>query len=105
MSGILRLSGILSGAKFWRVQFGGADQAVDHGRARAYGIGSSKQIFSRFTGDNRFVRKRVLLQVLSGTADANIRFEELRSLLDALGFAERIKAIITYLSAPAWRRS
>jgi hypothetical protein len=30
-------------------------------------------------------------QVLSGTADANIRFEDLRSLLGALGFAERIK--------------
>jgi len=37
------------------------------------------------------VRKRVLRQVLQGTADANIRFEELRSLLSALGFAERIK--------------
>jgi hypothetical protein len=37
------------------------------------------------------VRKRVLLQVLSGTADANIRFEDLRSLLGALGFVERIK--------------
>ena len=37
------------------------------------------------------MRKRVLLQVLSGTADANIRFEDLQSLLGALGFAERIK--------------
>ena len=37
------------------------------------------------------MRKRVLRQVLQGTADANIRFEELRSLLSALGFAERIK--------------
>jgi outer membrane protein assembly factor BamB len=31
------------------------------------------------------------LQVLQGNADANIRFEDLRSLLSALGFAERIK--------------
>jgi hypothetical protein len=38
----------------------------------------------------RFVRKQLLLRVLSGTADANIRFDELRSLLAALGFAERI---------------
>ena len=37
------------------------------------------------------MRKRVLLQVLQGTADANIRFEELRSLLGAFGFAERIR--------------
>ena len=37
------------------------------------------------------MRKRVLRQVLQGTADANIRFEELRSLLSAMGFAERIK--------------
>jgi len=43
------------------------------------------------SSDNGRVRKRVLLQVLSGTADANIRFEDLRSLLGALGFAERIK--------------
>jgi hypothetical protein len=40
---------------------------------------------------NGRVRKRVLLQVLSGTADANIRFEDLRSLLRSFGFAERIK--------------
>jgi hypothetical protein len=29
--------------------------------------------------------------VLQGNADANIRFEELRTLLIALGFTERIK--------------
>jgi len=37
------------------------------------------------------MRKQVLLQVLQGSADANIRFDNLRSLLIALGFAERIK--------------
>ena len=37
------------------------------------------------------MRKRVLLQILQGTADANIRFEDLRSLLGALGFGERIR--------------
>ena len=37
------------------------------------------------------VRKQILLQVLQGNADANIRFEDLRSLLKAIGFAERIK--------------
>lgn len=41
--------------------------------------------------DNGLVRKRVLQQVLQGTADANIRFEDLRSLLSALGFTERIR--------------
>ena len=40
---------------------------------------------------NEGVRKRVLLQVLRGTADANIRFEDLRSLLTAFGFVERVK--------------
>ena len=33
----------------------------------------------------------MLLQILQGTADANVRFDDLRSLLSALGFAERIK--------------
>jgi hypothetical protein len=37
------------------------------------------------------VRLRVLQQVLSGASDANVRFEDLRSLLAALGFAERIR--------------
>lgn len=39
----------------------------------------------------RFVGKQILLKVLSGTADANIRFDDLRSLLMTLGFAERVK--------------
>ncbi len=34
------------------------------------------------------------MQVLQGTADANIRFEDLRSLLGALGFVERIRGDI-----------
>jgi len=46
------------------------------------------------------VRKRVLLQVLQGTADANIRFEDLRSLLGALGFAERISGDHHIFSKP-----
>ena len=33
----------------------------------------------------------ILLRVLRGTSDANIRFAELCSLLSRLGFAERIK--------------
>ena len=37
------------------------------------------------------VRKQVLLQVLQGTADSNIRFDDLRSLLAALGFSERAR--------------
>ena len=35
--------------------------------------------------------RTVLLQVLEGTADANIRFADLRRLLLSLGFVERIK--------------
>lgn len=41
----------------------------------------------------------VLLQVLRGSSDANIRFGDLRGLLLRLGFAERIKGshhIFTY---------
>ena len=37
------------------------------------------------------MRKRVLQQILTGASDANVRFEDLRSLLAALGFAERIR--------------
>jgi hypothetical protein len=40
---------------------------------------------------NRRVAKAVLLRVLEGTSDANIRFSELRDLLSRLGFAERIR--------------
>jgi predicted RNA binding protein YcfA (HicA-like mRNA interferase family) len=36
-------------------------------------------------------RNRTLARVLSGTADLNIRFDELRHLLVALGFQERIR--------------
>ena len=39
----------------------------------------------------RVVRKQFLTQVLGGAADANIRFDDLRSLLTALGFVERVK--------------
>ncbi|MGD0578909.1 MAG: type II toxin-antitoxin system HicA family toxin [Bryobacteraceae bacterium] len=35
--------------------------------------------------------KQVLAQVLQGTADSNIRFDHLRSLLADLGFSERMK--------------
>jgi predicted RNA binding protein YcfA (HicA-like mRNA interferase family) len=37
------------------------------------------------------VRDSVLLPVLNGTSDANIRFRDLEGLLVALGFSERIK--------------
>ena len=37
------------------------------------------------------VRKRVLHQILSGASDANVRFEDLRSLVRGLGFEERIR--------------
>jgi hypothetical protein len=39
----------------------------------------------------RVVRKQLLAQVLGGAADATIRFDDLRSLLTALGFVERVK--------------
>jgi len=36
-------------------------------------------------------RRQLLLKALSGTADASIRFDGLRSLVKALGFVERVK--------------
>jgi hypothetical protein len=39
----------------------------------------------------KVVRKQVLEQILAGTADANVRFDDLRSLLAALGFVERVR--------------
>ena len=44
-----------------------------------------------FSEHNEEVRKRVLQHILSGASDANIRFEDLRSLLAGLGFAERVR--------------
>lgn len=35
--------------------------------------------------------EKLLLQILRGTSDANIRFEDLRALLLYLGFEERTK--------------
>ncbi len=40
-------------------------------------------------GVNRL--RRLLARVLSGTADRNLRFQELRTLLLALGFEERVR--------------
>jgi hypothetical protein len=40
---------------------------------------------------NQHVGKPILLRVLQGTSDANIRFNELRDLLCGLGFAERVR--------------
>lgn len=37
------------------------------------------------------MRDSVLLRVLQGTADSNVRFADLKSLLARLGFSERIK--------------
>jgi predicted RNA binding protein YcfA (HicA-like mRNA interferase family) len=37
------------------------------------------------------VAESILLRVLRGTSDANIRFSDLCALLSRLGFAERIK--------------
>lgn len=35
--------------------------------------------------------RRVLTRILSGAADRNIRFDDLRRLLVALGFAQRVR--------------
>jgi len=35
--------------------------------------------------------EKLLLKIISGTSDADIRFGELRELLKSLGFAERIR--------------
>ena len=35
--------------------------------------------------------RRLIIRILSGTSDRNIRFDELRRLLAALGFEERVR--------------
>ena len=49
------------------------------------------------------MRKQVLLQVLQGTADSNIRFDDLRSLLAALGFSERVRGSNHIFTRPGVR--
>ena len=46
------------------------------------------------------VRKQTLSRLLQGNADANIRFEDLRSLLLALGFRERVRGSHHILTKP-----
>jgi len=45
--------------------------------------------FSLLTGTQDVSMLKILQRVLSGRADANIRFDDLRSLLTGLGFEER----------------
>ena len=48
-------------------------------------------------------KEQVVRKILDGTTDANIRFDELRSLLVGLGFVERVKGshhIFTHPSKP-----
>jgi len=46
------------------------------------------------------MRESVLARVIQGTSDANIRFEDLRGLLNALGFTERVKGSHHIFSRP-----
>ena len=48
-------------------------------------------IGARTKRHNKRVRKRLPQQILSGTSDASVRFDDLRTLLAGLGFAERIR--------------
>ena len=47
---------------------------------------------------------RLLRRILSGRADANIRFAELRRLLRNMGFSERIQGSHYILGVPGIRR-
>jgi len=42
-------------------------------------------------------QEKLILKILRGTSDTNIRFEELRELLRVLGFDERIKRQTSYI--------
>ncbi|MDB4567927.1 type II toxin-antitoxin system HicA family toxin, partial [Pseudomonadales bacterium] len=44
-----------------------------------------------FTGSEKPMDQRVFCKILRGQSDANISFSELRTLLIALGFVERIR--------------
>lgn len=46
------------------------------------------------------MRESVLLRVIRGSSDANVRFDELRNLLLSLGFAERIRGSHHIFSRP-----
>jgi predicted RNA binding protein YcfA (HicA-like mRNA interferase family) len=46
------------------------------------------------------MRESILQRIIHGTADANIRFDDLRRSLTALGFAERIKGSHHIFSHP-----
>jgi hypothetical protein len=48
----------------------------------------------------RTLRKHVLLLVLRGTADANIRFDDLRSLSTALGIIGRVEGEPSHFVKP-----
>jgi hypothetical protein len=47
-----------------------------------------------------YVRDHVLVKVLSGSSDANIRFSDLLTLLESLGFDERIRGDHHIFSKP-----
>ena len=47
---------------------------------------------------------KVLEHVLSGSSDATIRFQELCSLLESLGFEKRIRAAITSSAEKEWKK-
>jgi predicted RNA binding protein YcfA (HicA-like mRNA interferase family) len=46
------------------------------------------------------MHESVLSRVLQGASDANIRFQDLRGLLNALGFAERVRGSHHIFSHP-----
>jgi len=46
------------------------------------------------------VPESILLRILRGASDANIRFADLRSLLHKLGFAERVRGSHHIFSHP-----
>ena len=47
---------------------------------------------------------KTLNRVRSGTADATIRFDELCSLLERMGFEKRVRGTITFFEGPGLRR-
>jgi hypothetical protein len=56
-----------------------------------YGSRAMEELEFGVVGSWAWRQQKTLEQVLSGTGDANVGFEELRSLLISLGFRERVR--------------
>ncbi len=90
------------------VSIGGACKEmgeVDVARSRTCRADSGKISYPCHARDRLDATNKTLEKVLRGSADANIRFAELRTLLLKLGFGNEYGAVITYSGRAGWKKS